>query len=279
MKNILTFDIEDWYHTSLVNSEISQWNQFEDRVVQPTLKIMDMLLQTKNKATFFVLGYIAQRFPELVLKMKKDGHEIASHGYYHQIVYYMNKREFIDDLIQSKEVIENIIQDEIIGYRAPSWSLNQTTDWVWDILYKNGFKYDSSRFPFKTFLYGSRSNPRFLNKIEIENNKEIIDIPPSVLDISGIRIPFCGGFYFRALPYWFIKYAIKRVNIKENQSVLMYFHPWELDAKQPKITKGIIYRFVQYYHLRQMENKLKQLLSEFQFISIKQHLTELGEYS
>lgn len=278
MKNLLTFDIEDWYHPSLVGSDHSEWDQYEDRVIKPTFKILDMLSETGNKATFFVLGYIAQRFPAMVQRMKKDGHEIASHGYGHQVVYCLNRREFTDDLLRSKDILEEIIQDEIIGYRAPSWSLNEKTGWVWDILHDNGIIYDSSQFPFKTFLYGSLSNPRFLNKIEIEPGKEIIEIPPSVLEIFGKRIPFCGGFYFRVLPYWFIQYAIKKINGQENQAALLYLHPWELDPSQPKLSIGIKHRFVQYYNLTRTEKKLARLLAGFKFISIKEHLIELGEY-
>lgn len=276
MNNIMTFDIEDWYHPSLVNRDSSQWHHCEDRIIAPTMKILEILFRTGNRATFFILGYIAERFPDMVLKIKKGGHEIASHGYGHQVVNRMNRKEFTDDFLRSKNIIEEIINEKIIGYRAPSWSINEETPWVWRILHENGILYDSSKYPFKTFLYGSHSNPRFFHKIEVEPDRHIWEVPPSVITFLGIRIPFCGGFYFRILPYGFIKFAIHRINRKEKQSVLLYLHPWELDPEQPRVSSGFRNRFVQYYNLTRTEKKLDRVLNAFHFTSIRQYLTDMG---
>jgi len=276
VKNILTFDVEEGYHSNLVDSNISEWGGYEDRIVEPTLRILKLLSQTGNTATFFILGAVAEKFPELIRRIKSQGHEIASHGYGHKLVYGQNREEFVDDLLRSKNIVKEIIGENPIGYRAPSWSFNENTDWIWEALYENGFRYDSSKFPFKTFLYGSHSNPRFLHGIEIEHGKEIWEIPPSTTRIFGKNVPFSGGFYFRSLPYWFIKYGINRVNKVEHRAAVLYLHPWELDPGQPKLSSGIRHRFIQYYNLGKTEQKLSRLLHEFRFVSIKHFLITEG---
>ena len=276
MFNILTFDIEDWYHAKLVHRSVSEWQNYKDRVVEPTLKILKLLSRTNNKATFFVLGYVAEMFPELVQKITNEGHEVASHSYGHQLIYNLNEKKFTEDLKRSKNIIEDILGEQILGYRAPSWSFNESTAWVWNILYENGFRYDSSLFPFKVFLYGSNSHPRFLHQKEIEQGKVIFEIPPSVIERFGKRIPCSGGFYFRTLPYWFIRFALNCINKKEHQPAVVYLHPWEIDLDQPRFTIGLRNRFIQYHNLNKTEIKLKHLLNEFKFTSIKDYLLNKG---
>ena len=152
LSNILTFDLEDWYHGNFLNEDISEWDTYEDRVVEPTLKIISMLENTGNKATFFVLGYVAEKFPELVEQIHQKGHEIASHGYDHKLAYEKSKSEFEADVKRSIEMLEEITNEKVIGYRAPYWSLNEDMDWAWEVLYSCGIQYDSSIYPFKTYL-------------------------------------------------------------------------------------------------------------------------------
>lgn len=270
LSNILTFDLEDWYHGNFLNEDISEWDTYEDRVVEPTLKIISMLENTGNKATFFVLGYVAEKFPELVEQIHQKGHEIASHGYDHKLAYEKSKSEFEADVKRSIEMLEEITNEKVIGYRAPYWSLNEDMDWAWEVLYSCGIQYDSSIYPFKTYLYGSNHVPRFRYQINLIGGNAIIELPPSTIELFGKRIPFCGGFYFRILPYWFIKWGIQRINEREKQPVVFYLHPYEIDVNKPQSSKGFRNNFILHVNLKKAEYKLFNLLKDHKFTSIKE---------
>lgn len=271
MKNIFTIDLEDWYHASLVNRE--KWETCEDRVVEPTRRILYLLKQTNNKATFFTLAYVAEKFPDLIRQIVSEGHEISCHSYDHQLIYDQSQQQFLNDILKSKNILEQTIDQPIYGYRAPSWSLKRKNDWAWEILYDNGFRYDSSLYPFKTFLYGDNNNPRFQYKLDFSNNgKILVEIPPATMNIMGKRIPFGGGFFFRVLPYWFIKSCIHYINNREKQPAVIYLHPWEIDSGIPRISNGFKEDFILYKNIEKAEHKLEKLLNEFEFISFKQYL-------
>jgi polysaccharide deacetylase family protein (PEP-CTERM system associated) len=270
VNNLLTFDIEDWYHPHLVSSSVRENPAPQSRVVEPTGRILRMLAETGNRATFFVLGCIAEAFPELVLSIRKAGHEVASHGYGHRLVYGRTQAEFVEDVRRSKLALERVLGEPVLGYRAPSWSLNEKTPWALSGLAELGFLYDSSLFPFRTYLYGSNKNPRFVRRMEAG----LVEMPPSVIRILGRRLPFCGGFYFRSLPYRFIRRALMSFNRKEGEPAMLYLHPWELDPDQPKPIGLRPGRFIQYHGLAGTESKLRRLLNEFRFISIREHLQE-----
>jgi len=276
MKNILTFDVEDWYHPHLIPRDTRKQVRLQSRVVEPTLRILRMLADSGNQATFFVLGCIAEAFPDLVRRIQKEGHEVASHGYGHHIVHTQNRHEFIADLQKSKSVLTCILKEPVVGYRAPSWSLNDQTHWVLEELYKNGFRYDSSHFPFETFLYGSNAIPRFMHRVKLDSDRFIAELPPSVIQVYRRRLPFCGGFYFRLLPYWFVRFAVHWINRRDREPALLYLHPWELDPNQPRLLKKWPDRFIQYHRLETTERKLHHLLKDFRFVSIRRLLTEKG---
>jgi polysaccharide deacetylase family protein (PEP-CTERM system associated) len=274
MNNILTFDVEDWYHPHLFPKDVAEQGRLESRVEEPTRKILKLLSGTRNRATFFVLGCIAEQHPDLVKRIQSEGHEVASHGYNHRMVYRLNRAEFVLDLVRSKSALEGILGEPVVGYRAPSWSLNEQTGWVFQELLRYGFRYDSSHFPFETFLYGSNLSPRFLHRLEPEPGRFIFELPPSVVQIPGMRIPFCGGFYFRLLPYRLIRLAVRWMNRREGEPALLYLHPWELDPEQPRMLENPRDRFIQYHNLKSAEKKLERLLNDFRFVSIRQHLRE-----
>lgn len=269
MQNILTFDVEDWYHVNYEKVDRLKTRSSESRVQEPTRKILQILRDSNNTATFFVLGSIAQSFPKLVIEIMNEGHEIASHGYNHELVYNHSQKDFIEDIKKSKEIIEDLIGESIIGYRAPSWSVSMTaTPWVWKSLKKTGFLYDSSIFPFRTFLYGSgKSNPYF-HVIFLENGEKIFEVPPSVIQFCRKRIPFSGGFYFRFWPLKIIELSVKHLNRKKHPAVL-YLHPREIDINQPKLNLKLRDYFIQYYNIKSTEKKLVSLLSSYKFTSIK----------
>jgi polysaccharide deacetylase family protein (PEP-CTERM system associated) len=274
MNNILTCDLEDWYHASLMNSKFEEWDQYQQCVVRSTRKILDILDRTNTKITFFILGWIAERYPSIVETIYKAGHEIASHGYRHQLIYHLSPEEFNEDLKKSIHILSSVCGKKINGFRAPSWSINSRTHWAFTILAQNEILYDSSLFPFKTFLYGDNRNPRFSYNVTVDSKREIIEIPASAYELFGKRIPFSGGFYLRLIPYPLLKEFINSYN-NNNQPAIIYFHPWEIDPDFPRIELSYKNRFIQYYNITVMEKKLKQLLKDYEFVSISQYFKKL----
>ena len=271
--NILTIDVEDWY----MNTDISTWDCYEDRIVESTNKILRLLNKSNIKATFFVLGYVAENFPELVERIKDEGNEIATHGYSHIMVTKQRPSEFKEDLLKSIRVLETITGDKVMGYRAPWFTIMEETAWAIDVLNKAGLKYDSSVFPVKTHRYGLPDAPLFpyhISKTNIkrEDPKEnFLEFPLSVYKIPVVHknIPIAGGFYLRLFPYWFIKHAIKKIN-KMGQPAIFYIHPWEFDPKQPRIDE---LKGHHYYNLHRTEKKFKKLLKDFKFVSVWERIS------
>lgn len=276
IQNIITCDLEDWYHPSLINGDVSQWDQFEPRIIEPTERILDILRAKKSKATFFVLGYIAERFPDLVKRIHDEGHEIASHGYNHELVYNQSPEEFRRDLRRSLEILSKLTGDDIRGYRAPSWSVKEEFAWFWKTLAEEDIWYDSSLFPLNTFLYGDSKTPRFIHERAIDNGAKLIEMPPTVMEYWGRRIPFSGGFYLRLLPLPLVKYFIRKLN-KDNHPVIVYFHPWEIDKDQPRMPLSRKNYFIQYVNIQTMERKLIKLMDEFRFISMRHYFNQMGK--
>ena len=275
--NILTIDVEDWY----MDIDISTWDSYEDRVVQSTEKILEILDETNTKATFFVVGYVAEHHPELIEDIKDKGHEIATHGYCHTSIKKQTPSEFEEDLLKSIGILEDITKDKIRGHRACEFSIGEETSWAIDILKKNGLKYDSSIFPVKTHLYGVPDAPLYpyhisSSNITIDNPEDdFLEFPLSVYKIPVVHknIPIAGGFYLRLFPYWFIKHAMKKIN-KMGQPAIFYIHPWEFDPKQPRIKE---LKWFHYYNLSNTEKKFRRLLNDFEFTSIRAWLEHKDE--
>ena len=268
--NILTIDVEDWY----MDMDISTWSSYEDRIVQSTQKILEILDERNTKATFFVVGYVAEHFPELIEDIKDGGHEIATHGYSHTSIKKQTASEFEVDLLKSVRILEHITKDKIKGHRACEFSIDEKTAWAIDILKKNGLKYDSSVFPVKTHLYGVSDAPLYPYHISSSNitrnnpEADFLELPLSVykLPIVHKNIPVAGGFYLRFLPYWFIKHAMKKIN-KMGHPAIVYAHPREIDPKQPRIKE---LNWLHYYNISSAEKKFKWLLKDFKFSSIQE---------
>jgi polysaccharide deacetylase family protein (PEP-CTERM system associated) len=269
MINALGIDLEDWYHIcgidSLPSSEDT--DSFISRAISNTEKILDILKRSEVRATFFVLGNLAEKFPSLIRKIASRGHEIASHSYFHKEIYKQTPDEFLNDLQKSREILKSITGKEIIGFRAPDFSIVKNSFWAVDILLKSGIRYDCSIFPVRHPRYGIPDAPRFIYKIR----EELIEFPPSTLRIAGYNLPIAGGAYFRIFPYRFIKWAIGSIN-KEGFPVNVYLHPWELDPHQPKLKLPWQRRFTHYYNLKNTEDKFQRLLRDFKFAPIKEVL-------
>lgn len=266
MINTLSIYVEEWYHRNDIEVPYKIRRQVDGAVVEDTRKVLTILKRYNTKATFFVLGSIAERYPFLVKEIYDYGHEIASHGYEHKLVYKQTKEEFRVDLIKSIQILQEIIKEKILGYSAPSWSIIKDSYWAVDILQEQGLLYDSSIFPIRTFLYGIPNSPRFPYKIDHDNN--LIEFPPSTIKFLGKNLPFSGGFFFRILPYRIIKECLRRFN-KKGKCALVYMHPWELNHNHPKLELPVKKRVIPYVNLDGTEEKLHRLLNDFKFAPIR----------
>lgn len=302
--NSLTIDVEDYFQVSNFRKIIksSDWDKYKCRIDRNILCILDILREFNVKGTFFVLGWIAERYPKLIKKIHQEGHEIASHGYYHKLISLQTREEFREDTRKTKCLLEDIIGDNVIGYRAPSFSITQNFVWVLEILIEEGFKYDSSilpiycrsrmpyipRFPFiiknnssgilnKSNIFilpiNQRSQNFTINNSFFTKDKFIIEFPVSTVKILANNFPISGGGYFRLFPYQFTKWGLKSINRKERRPFIFYIHPWEFDKDQPRIKDASnLSKFRHYINLDKTEDKMRKLLADFKFFTVKEVL-------
>lgn len=263
--NAMTVDVEDYFQVSAFDPYIkrSEWEGFTTRVEYNVDKILKMFDEAGIKGTFFVLGWIAKKHPQIVRKISRAGHEIASHGWYHHRVSQQTPDEFHEDILQTRELLEDISGLAVKGYRAPSYSLVETTPWAHDVLKKAGYEYSSSIMPIKHDHYGIPHAPRFEF---IVNPSQILEVPITTVKFRNKNYPCGGGGWFRLYPYQFSKKALEHVNQNERRSCVFYFHPWEIDPLQPRI-KGLNARarFRHYLNLSRNESKFRSLLKDFKW--------------
>lgn len=271
MENVLTIDLEEWYHANYEDNLFEPGREYEERIIGNTRTILDLFDRYQAKATFFTLGMIAEKYPELIRLIHEKGHEIASHGYGHQLIYKQSELEFEEDLQKSIAFIEKAIGQRPRGYRAPSWSVKHETPWVFSVLKRNGIEYDASIFPVKTFLYGIPDAPRIPFQMNF-NEGSMLEFPTSTVQLGTKNLPFSGGFYFRFLPYTLIRRMFRSLN-RSGQPVIFYLHPREIDPHQPKLEAlSIRDYFIHYYQVRSCERKLEKLLREFRFTTVENYL-------
>ncbi len=266
--NYLTIDVEDYFQVSAFGDIITKddWSSYPSRVVSNTQIILTALELNNIKATFFILGWTAEKHPDLVREISLKGHEVACHSYYHQLVYNLTPKEFREDTRQAKDTIEQITGKKVYGYRAPSYSITKKSLWALDILEDLGFEYDSSIFPVYHDNYGIPGAPRFEYKLP---NHDMKEYPISTSHFMGCKIPVSGGGYFRLFPYWFTKMALKRINSKENQPFVFYLHPWEVDPDQPRMKNAKrLSMFRHYNNLDKTVDRFTMLLNDFDFCPI-----------
>jgi polysaccharide deacetylase family protein (PEP-CTERM system associated) len=275
MKNALTFDIEEYFQVENFKSVIPfhTWERFESRVEASTETILTLLAEKKVKATFFVLGWIAERHPELVKTIKRESHRIASHGYAHTLVYDMRPDEFRNDSIKAREILESISGAPIISYRAPSFSIVENSLWALDILMEEGIRYDSSIFPITHHRYGIKDSSRLPYIIKHQGEKNLIEFPISTRPFLGKMFPFSGGGYARLFPYSFLKNGISYLN-QQKIPAISYFHPWEFDPEQPRLKGSFLSHFRHYVHLSSTKEKLSRMLDDFAWAPMEEVLGE-----
>jgi polysaccharide deacetylase family protein (PEP-CTERM system associated) len=272
MLNALSVDVEDYYQVSAFESVVrfEEWGRRESRVEWNTHRVLDLLDEHQIKATFFVLGWVAERNPTLVRIISKRGHEVASHGYSHQLIYTQTPEEFREETRRAKKIVEDIIGGPIIGYRAASYSITTESLWALDVLAEEGFEYDSSIFPIRHDRYGIPGHERFHHVLYGKGHLSIAEVPLSTLRIAGLNLPVAGGGYLRLLPYALTHLALLYLNRQEGQPAVVYFHPWEIDPDQPRVDASRMSRFRHYTNLGCMENKLRKLLTNFSFAPIRE---------
>ena len=273
--NAMTVDVEDYFQVSAFERVVDRrdWQGFESRVERNTHKILDLFDVSKLKATFFVLGWVAEREPNLIREIAARGHEVACHGFAHQLVYRQERATFAAETARSKQILEDIVQAPVTGYRAASYSITKSSLWALDIIADLGFKYDSSIFPVHHDRYGIPGAPDRIHRIALANSSELIEFPLSSYDFMGNNIPVAGGGYFRFYPYSLTRWFLNRLSAT-GRPFVFYVHPWEVDPEQPRIKEAsAMSRFRHYLNLERCEARLERLVADFSFTTMQQVLT------
>lgn len=270
MKNALSIDLEDWFCVYNLSQVIKreEWENYDLRVVENTKRILSLLDRHQVTATFFVLGWIAEQAPDLIREIDQRGHEIATHGYSHTVITAMTPESYEEDLKKAIQITKQCVDQEILGYRAPSFTITPKTMWAIDILTRNGIRYDSSVFPISYHPdYGVPDAPLSIYK----HNDSLIEFPLTCVKIMGRTIPCCGGGYFRIFPYFVTRYLLRLCN-GGGRPAIFYFHPWEIDPDQPRVKLSWQKTFRHYFNLTKTFNRLDRLLSDFEFTSVRRVL-------
>ncbi|MGZ8295180.1 MAG: XrtA system polysaccharide deacetylase [Telluria sp.] len=266
IRNAMTIDVEDYFQVSAFAPVISRdsWPERECRVEQNVARILDMLERRGVHATFFTLGWIAERYPAMVRSIVAGGHELASHGYGHLRASDQSRAEFTDDITRSKAILEDIGGQAVLGYRAPSFSIGTANLWALDALHEAGYRYSSSIYPIQHDHYGMPDAPRFA--FYPNGPDGLLEIPITTVEVMARKLPAGGGGYFRLLPYALSRWMMERVNQVDQQSAIFYFHPWEIDPGQPRPEGASLKsRFRHYVNLERMEGRIEQLTRDFKW--------------
>ena len=275
--NAMTVDVEDYFHVSAFEGSVSRnsWDSLESRVARNTDRLLELFDQAGVRATFFVLGWVAERQPALVRRIAEAGHEVASHGFSHRLIYDQSPAEFREDLRRSRAAISNAASVQVNGYRAPSFSITSRSLWALDVIREEGFVYDASVFPIRHDRYGLPSSPRHFHALE-RSAGTLWECPGSTIRLAGTNFPVAGGGYFRLLPYAWTRWGISRLNNNERRAAIFYLHPWEIDPEQPRLPGSYLSRFRHYTNLGKTETRLRRLMTEFPFGTLREVLRRSG---
>jgi len=277
MKNILTVDLEDWFVVENLkgNIQFDEWDELPARVVENTNRLLELFDHYSVSATFFVLGWIAEKHPRLIYNVASMGHEVACHSYQHGRVDSLTEKQFREDTKRAVQAIGEACGVSPVGYRAPSWSINSKIPWAFEVLAEMDFLYDSSVYPIKHDIYGEPGGPKRTVKIILDSGKSIYEVPASTVSILGRNFPVGGGGYLRHSPFWFTKKMIRKLN-RDNHPAIIYIHPWEIDSDQPRLD-GLtaLQRYRQYGSIPTIERKMELLLQTFDFCTIKDYIRRL----
>jgi polysaccharide deacetylase family protein (PEP-CTERM system associated) len=272
--NAMSIDVEDYFHVSVFDGLIprEQWSALQSRVCANTERLLGIFDEAGVKSTFFVLGWVAERFPGLVRQIAEAGHEIASHGYAHRLVYDQTQDAFRDDVRRAKALLEEATGREVLGFRAPSYSITPRSLWALDVLIEEGYRYDASIFPIVHDRYGIPVSARHPYSIDRPAG-QLIEVPASTVRVGPYNLPIAGGGYFRILPYQWTRWGIARLN-DSGEAAVFYLHPWEIDPEQPRLRAGMLSRFRHYRNLAETEGRLRALLRDFRFAPVRTLLAQ-----
>lgn len=272
--NAMTVDVEDYFQVSAFEHVVARddWDSFESRVCGNTDRLLEIFEGAGVSATFFVLGWVAERFPDLARRIAEAGHELASHGYHHRLVYDIDPTAFREDLRRARGAIGDATGVEVVGYRAPSYSITERSMWALDVLVSEGYVYDSSIYPVRHDRYGIPAWPRQIQRID-RTGGSLWELPGSTVQYAGMNLPMGGGGYFRLLPYGWTRNGIRTLNVAEGSPAIFYLHPWEIDPGQPRLPVRGLTLMRHYRNLDKTEGRLRRLLAEFRFGTISQVLS------
>lgn len=273
MKNALSIDLEYWHSAELLRNYIPE--EYEDLLIESTDVLLNLLKKNNTSATFFVLGSVAEKYPNYIKMIHESGHEIGSHAYSHKTLQNLGQYEFEQELIRSTNILRSITHEQPIGFRAPSFSINQSTNWAFTSLEKCGYKYDSSIFPINTMLYGVPNaptipyRPLLVDITKVDPEGKIIEFPLTTIKLLK-NIPISGGFYLRALPLWFLNASIDYINME--RPALLYIHPWETYGGTPRLNVPFKSKLITYHGIDGALNKFEKLLLKYNFCTIREVL-------
>ena len=270
-RHMLSFDIEEHFQVAAFWSDARrrEWDQLTSRVERNTRKIADLLSEHSTKATFFVLGWVAERHPDLVKDLARQGHEVASHGYGHELVHTQTPSQFREDVRRSKQILECLIGRQVTGYRAPSFSITSQTEWAISVLIEEGYRYDSSIYNrFQSAQGSSGAAGAGMYQLKTEAGA-IWEVSPSTMNACGLQLPVAGGGYFRLFPYAASRMLLKNLE-KQGSLLVMYLHPWEIDPEQPRMDGPVLSQIRHYLNLGKTEQRLRWLLKDFSFAPINE---------
>lgn len=274
MVNALTVDVEEYYHGVEFEAAVppSERRWLPSRVEHCVSRVLRILSARRVRGTFFVVGQVAEGHPQMVRRIEGEGHEVACHGYRHELVWRQSPGEFREDVRRTKAALEDLLGKPVIGYRAPNYSIGQRQAWAYDVLLEEGFQYDSSSYPILHDRYGDPAAPRFPYVVRRSGRGDLIEFPIGTVRLLGVNLPIGGGGYFRLLPTGWTRRGIERVNARERQPVMFFFHPWELDPDQPRPPMSPIHRFRHYVNLARFQHKLEALLDAVRFAPAREIL-------
>lgn len=276
--NALTIDLEDYFHVSALAGSIprSEWAHRPCRVERNTTRLLELFAAHDVKATWFVLGWVAERYPHLVRRLADAGHEVACHGYSHRLVYEQSPAEFREETIRAKALLEDQAQQPVSGYRAASYSITRDSLWALDILAEAGFRYDSSIFPVRHDRYGIPGFERWPHMLRTPAGHPLVEFPLTTWRVAGVDVPIAGGGYFRLYPYALTRAGLRSVNRRDGQAFIFYLHPWEIDPGQPRVRASRLSTFRHYNNLARCEARLDRLLGDFMFDRVDSVLAGRG---
>jgi polysaccharide deacetylase family protein (PEP-CTERM system associated) len=278
MTHAMTIDVEDYYHVAAFAKVIqpAEWDRYPSRVEANTRRLLDLFERKGVRATFFVLGWVAERQPELVREIAGRGHEIASHGFSHQLIYTQSPDLFREETRKSKALLESLIQKPCDGYRAASYSITANSLWALDILAELGFKWDSSIFPIRHDNYGMPNSPEAPYRIRLASGASLLEFPLTTAKLGPLSIPAAGGGYFRQYPYFLSRWLFRRASLNQTRPQIFYLHPWEVDTKQPRVANaGWFSRFRHYTNIDKCLPRLERLIDDFSFGTMGESLSNL----